>query len=68
MISKKWDQVKPVSTYYKVSLMPLKSGRLCGSYDQHCDISEYNRGGQSNGSGNRSPFSNFPITSLFLTP
>lgn len=56
------------STHYKVSLIFLKLGRLCGSYAQHCDINEYNRGGQSNGNGRRSPFSNLPITSLFLTP
>jgi hypothetical protein len=55
-------------TYYNTSFTFLKSGRLCGSYDQHCDMSEYKRGGQFGGNGNRSPFSNLPITSLFLVP
>lgn len=57
-----------VHTYYSVSFTFLKSGRLCGSYDQHCDISEYRRGGQWAGNGSRSPFSSLPITSLFLMP
>lgn len=66
-----WEQCASPSnrnTYYKVSLILLKSGRLCGSYAQHCDINEYKRGGQSKGNGRRSPFSSLPITSLFLTP
>ena len=48
--------------------MFLNVGRLNGSFAQHCDINEYRRGGQFDGSGNRSPFSNLPITSLFLIP
>lgn len=60
--------LRPANTHYSTSLMFLKLGRLCGSYDQHCDISEYSRGGQFGGNGSRSPFSSFPITSQFLIP
>lgn len=59
---------KILYTYYNTSLIVLKSGLLCGSYVQHCDISEYNRGGQLLGNGSLSPFSSFPMTSLFLIP
>jgi hypothetical protein len=56
------------ATYFKISLISLKLGLLLGSYDQHCDISEYNLGGQFAGSASRSPLSIFVKTSLFFTP
>lgn len=57
-----------IKIYFNISLISLKLGLFDGSKNQHCDIKEYSRGGQLGGSGNRSPFSIFVKTSLFLTP
>lgn len=60
----KWHSCE--TSYCKLALIVLKSGRLCGSYDQHSDMSEYKLGGQLGGNGKRSRFSSFSITSLFF--